>query len=174
MVAVARLSGQIGTSMETFVWNFPIWRLVVLRFSSWGFGQIREKTWLENFHAVTSQSKMATKRRFWKKTWSEFFDPALTWEWLSWLPLKNNGIMVAVARLSGQIGKSMETFVWNFQNWRLVVPRFTACGFGQIRKKTWLGNFLVVHHFQKLALVVPLFSASMTAKWNLKLVIPST
>jgi hypothetical protein len=45
--------------------------------------------------------------------------------------------MVAVARLSGQIGKSMETFVQNFQNWRLVVPLFSAWGFVQIREKTW-------------------------------------
>jgi hypothetical protein len=43
--------------------------------------------------------------------------------------------MVAVARLSGQIGKSME--FQNFQNWRLVVPLSSAWGFGQIPEKTW-------------------------------------
>ncbi len=52
--------------------------------------------------------------------------------------------MVAVARLSGQIGKSLETFVQNFQNWRLVVPRFAAWGFGQIREKTWPEFFSLV------------------------------
>ncbi len=150
---------------------------------------------------------MAAKRRFWKKTWPEFFQKlALTSDWLSWLPtlrsssfcrlgvwsnprkdlprifslghvtiqdggetpilekdlarifvvrlsdvrlvvmvtyLKNNGIMVTVARLSGQNGKSMETFVQNFQTWRLVVPRLAAWGFGQIREKTWPEFFLV-------------------------------
>ncbi len=44
--------------------------------------------------------------------------------------------MIAVARLSGQIGKSLETFVQNFQNWRVVVPLSSAWGFGQIWKKT--------------------------------------
>jgi hypothetical protein len=54
--------------------------------------------------------------------------------------------MVTVARLSGQIGKSMETFVQNFHNWRLVVPLFSAWGFGQIREKTW-SEFVSVEHF---------------------------
>jgi len=74
---------------------------------------------------------MAAKRRFWKKTWPEFFRVS---------PDVRLVVMVAVARLSGQIGRSMETFVQNFQNWRLVVPLFSAWGFGQIQKR-------LVHNF---------------------------
>jgi hypothetical protein len=49
---------------------------VVPRFAAWGFGRFWKKTWSqssESRDSLTSQSKMAAKRRFWKKTWPEFF-----------------------------------------------------------------------------------------------------
>jgi hypothetical protein len=82
-------------------------------FSAWGFGQIREKTWPEFFQAspdVTIQDGGETP--ILKKDLARIFSsqPCRLIGCHGYL-CKNNGIMVTVARLSGQIGKSMETFV---------------------------------------------------------------
>ncbi len=87
MVAVARLSGQNGKSMETFVQNFQNWRLVVPMFSAWGFGQIWKKTWLEffSFGHVTNP-RWRRNADSGKRLGQNFFEPDLTSDWLSWLP----------------------------------------------------------------------------------------
>jgi hypothetical protein len=86
MVAVARLSGQIGKSLETFVQNFQNWRLVVPLFSAWGFGQIWKKTWPQSFGHVTNP-RWRPNADSEKRLGQNFFKPALTLDWLSWLPI---------------------------------------------------------------------------------------
>jgi hypothetical protein len=86
----------------------------------------------------TSESKMAAKRRFWKKTWPEFFQASPD------VKIGCHGYLFVKQWYHGCRGTIIGT------NWKIdgniclkfsklalrVVPLFSAWGFGQIWKKT--------------------------------------
>ncbi len=96
---------------------------VVPRFSAWGFGQIREKTWLE-FFQVSPDVILVVMVTYLKTMVS----------WLPWHDYRD------------KLENRWKHFLKIFNIGALdVVPRFAAWGFGQIRKKTWPEFFSFGH-----------------------------